>query len=153
MSNGDRSDQLAQKVDRVIDENDLPTFAEYWELYERAEFMLNVQRFFVSSESQLPLGGHCNVAIIGGGLLVDIEGDESSRSGSLTLSPLDSITTVSIHAGPLPGLPGSRGASLVVIADGVGETDIGLHWIAKTEEEEDHLLNFAQFLVQSISKQ
>ena len=115
--------------------------------------MLNVQRFFVSSESQFPQGGHCNVAIIGSGLLVDIEGDESSRSGSLTLERLDSITSVSIHAGSLPGLPESRGASLVVIADGVGETDIGLHWIAKTEEEEEHLLKFAQFLVQAISKQ
>ena len=153
MSNGDRSDQLAQKVDRVIDENDLPTFEEYWELYKRAAFMLNVQRFFVSSESQFPQGGHCNVAIIGSGLLVDIEGDESSRSGSLTLERLDSITSVSIHAGPLPGLSDSQGATLVVLAHGAGETDAGLHWVAKTEEEDVYLLSFAQSLVRAISKQ
>ena len=156
MSNGDRSDQLAQKVDRVIDENDIPTFEEYWELYEHAADTLNVQAFYLRIDSQSLFGGpsrYCNVAILGDGLIVDIEGNDDGRSGRLSLERLDSITSVSIHAGSLPGLSSSQGASLVVLAHRSDESGVGLHWVAKTEEEEKHLLDFAQSLVRAISKQ
>ena len=97
-------------------------------------------------------GGYCNVALIGDGLLVDVEGDDSDNKGSLTYRSLEFVSGVSIYAGPLRGLDSSRGASLVVVTRKVGEEGIGLHWIAKTEEEEEHLLQFAQTLLKAISK-
>ena len=157
MSNGDKSAQLARKVERLVDEYGLPTFEEYWGLYESTADLSNVQTFYIQTEARNHFGGssahYCNVAIIGDGLIVDIEGNDDTRSGRLSLERLDSITSVSIHAGALPGLSSSQGASLLVLADRAHESGVGLHWIAKTEEEEDHLLNFAQSLVQAISKQ
>ena len=125
-------------------------------MYESAADLTNVQAFYVQTDSQALFGGptrYCNVAVIGDGLIVDIEGNDDTRSGSLSLERLDSITSISIHAGALPGLSSSQGASLLVLADRADESGVGLHWIAKTEEEEKHLLNFAQCLVQAISKQ
>ena len=155
MSNGNKSAQLARIVERLVDENDLSTFAEYWGLYESTADLSNVQAFYVRTEAQPFFAGsarYCNVAILGDGLVVDIEGDDSRSTGSLTLSTLDSVMPVSLHAGPLPGLSDSQGASLVVLARSAGEADAGFHWVAKTEEEEENLLKFAQHLVRAISK-
>ena len=157
MSNGNKSAQLAGIVKRVVGENDLPMFEEYWELYEHAADISNVQAFYIRIESFNDFGHesvkYCNVAILGEGLVVDVEGDDSKSTGSLTLSSLDSFSHVSFHAGSLPGLPSSQGASLVVLAHSAGESDAGPYWVAKTEEEEDYLLSFAQSLVRAISKQ
>ena len=156
MSNGNKSAQLARIVERLIDENDLSTFSEYWEFYEHTADLTNVQAFYIQTESQALFGGpirYSNVAILGDGLIVDVEGNDATRSGSLSLDKSDSITSVSIHAGTLPGLSSSQGASLVVLAHRADESGVGLHWVAKTEEEVDHLLNFAQALVQAISNQ
>ena len=68
------------------------------------------------------------------------------------MASLDSISGVSIHAGSLPGLPSSNGASLVILSRRPAETNVGLHWVAKSDEEEEHLLSFAKCLVQVISK-
>ena len=68
------------------------------------------------------------------------------------MESLDSISRVSIHAGSLPGLPSSNGASLVVLSRRLAETNVGLHWVAKSDDEEEHLLRFAKCLVQAISK-
>ena len=96
----------------MVEENNIPMFEEYWGLYEHAADKLNVQAFYVRIDSQSLFGGpsrYCNVAILGDGLVVDIEGNDDSRSGRLSLERLDSITSVSIHAGSLPGLSSSQG--------------------------------------------
>lgn len=152
MTNRNRSAELERIVGRAIENDRLAAFKRYWDLYKDTSEISSVQGFFVKTQSDIFRNGYCNVAIIGDGLLVDIEGDDSRNSGSLTFDSLNSITTISIHDGPLPGLSSSNGASLVVCANRVNETEIGLHWVAKTDEEEDHLLHFAECLVQEISK-
>lgn len=145
--------RLKQTVDCAIKEHGLELFAQYWDLYREITSISNVRRFYARTEGQpLYTGGYCNVAIIGDGLLVDIEGDDSRRSGGLSVESLDSIAKVTFHVGELPGLPAARGASLVVLAQGVGETDVGLHWVAKTEDEEDRLVEFARELVAAVSQ-
>ena len=130
-------------------------FAQYWELYEDTTDIQSIKGFFVRTE---PLaryysgGGYCNVAIIADRLLIDIDGDDGDNTGSLTFHPLESVSGVEIHAEPLRGLDSSRDALLVVLANQVGEEDIGLHWVAKTEEDEEHLLAFAKTLVKAISE-
>lgn len=152
MSGSDNSAHLTRIVEKAIKEHGLNMFAEYWELYKDTAHISSVQRFFVTIDSQQRLsGGYCNVAVMGDGLLVDIEGDDSRSSGSLTVESLASVTRVSIHAESLPGLQISQGASLVLIADSIGQSDIGFHWVAKTEDEEEHLIQFAKSLVSDIS--
>ena len=148
----DYSSHLDRIVEQAIENGGFPTFAQYWEIYSLTADLSAVQAFYFRTESQYPFGAYCNAAIIGDGLLVDIEGDETKKSGGLTMASLDSISGVSIHAGSLPGLPSSNGASLVVLSRRPAETNVGLHWVAKSDEEEEHLLSFAKCLVQVISK-
>ena len=159
MTTRDLSAQLKRIVEKAIEEHELESFAEYWELYEATANTKEVQAFFLRTEVQedaavfiIGEAVYCNVAIIGDGLLIDIEGDDSDGTGSLVFHSLASVSGVSIHAEPLQNLPSSRGASLVVLANRVGEEGIGLHWVAKTEEEEERLLEFAEALVEAISK-
>ena len=157
MNARDLSAQLNRIVEKAIEEQELAKLGEYWELYEATTHVSEVQAFFIRIEAQnsalvLSRGGYCNVAIIADGLLIDIEADDSDNSGSLTVQSLESVSDISIHKGSLQNLSSTRGASLVVLANRIGEEDIGLHWAAKTAEEEEHLLQFAEALVQSISK-
>ena len=149
--------QLASIVEQAVEQHNLVKFAQYWELYLKTTDVQGIEGFFVTTEVQghaigHTVGAYCNVAIIGDGLLIDIEGDDEDNTGSLTFHPLESVSGVEIHAEPLRGLASSRGALLVVIANQVGEEDIGLHWVAKTAEDEEHLLAFAKILVKAISE-
>ena len=88
-------------------------FAQYWELYEETADTSKIEWFYLNVEPQQPLkGGYCNVAIIGGGLLIDVEGDDTNHSGSLSLGPLESFSSVAMQKGALPGLSHSQDASL-----------------------------------------
>lgn len=156
MSTHSLSAQLASIVEQAVEQHNLVKFAQYWELYLNTTDLQGIEGFFVRTEVQghaigYTGGAYCNVAIIGGGLLIDIDGDDGDNTGSLTFHPLESVSGIEIHAEPLRGLDASRGALLVVLAYRVGEEDIGLHWVAKTEQEKEHLLKFARVLVSEIS--
>ena len=157
MSASNRTAQLTQLVEKVIEEKKLEKFEEYWELYEETCPFDSVTAFYLRTEVRVDYlgrksGDYCNVAIIGDSLLVDIEADDSDDSGNLIVQPLRSFSDITIHKGPLRNLESSRDASLVVLANRVGEVDVGLHWVAKTEEDEDHLLEFAKFLIRAVSE-
>ncbi len=152
VSSRDRSTQLTRIVQRAIEEHQFTKFARFWELYERTTDIQRIDAFYIRTEVLISNGGgYCNVAIIGDGLLIDIEGDDNNSTGNLTFQTLKSVGEVEIHTSPLQGLHSSQGASLVVLTNSV-EGDIGVHWVAKTEDDEEHLLQFAQTLVQAISK-
>ena len=151
MTNSNYSTQLSKIVEQAIDNDDLRVFKQYWELYQETSSISSVQAFFVRVESGVFSDGYANVAIIGDGLLVDIEGNDSRNSGNLALRSLASIVEVIIHAGSLPGLPDSQGALLVVVTEIAGQADAGPHWVAKTREEKNHLVRFAKTLVEVIS--
>ena len=152
MSTGSLSSQLGRTVERFLSSGRIVMFARYWEMNERSASIADVRRFFVRTETRILGGGYGNAAIIGDGLLVDVEGDDADRSGRLTVYSLDAFDQVFIHAGPLPGLPSSQGARLVVVAEMKGQEDAGTHWVAKTPEEEDRLLEFAEELIGAISR-
>ena len=151
VTNSNYAAQLDRIVNRLIETAELDVFEDYWDLYKETADISNVQGFFVRTAGEYDSISYCNAAIIGDGLLVDIEGDDDGESGSLTIRSLDSIAGLSIHTEALPGLPDSQGASLVVDTELAGESDYGPHWVAKTEEEEEHLLRFAKVLVQAMS--
>ena len=155
MTTRNLSAQLASIVERAIEVHKLEKFAEYWELYADAADVQSIKGFFVRTEPRASFysgGGYCNVAIIGDGLLIDIEGNDNDNTGNLTFQPLESISAVRVRAEPLRGLDHSRDALLVVLTNRVGEEGVGLHWVAKTEEDEEHLLAFAKALVKAISE-
>ena len=127
-------------------------FARYWELYERSAAIADLRSFFVRVETRSTSGGYCNAAIIGDGLLVDVEGDDGNNSGSLSVQSLDDLGRVLIHVGPLRGFPLSQGARLVVLALPKGQEQAGSHWVAKTPDDEERLLEFATELIGAIAR-
>ena len=151
MTSRDHSEQLDRIIEQEIEGNGLHAFGRYWDLYKRTANISIIRRFFVRTEPRLLGGGYCNVAIIGDDILVDIEGDDNDNSGALSLHLLKSISGVVVHSGSLPGVASSQGASLVVLAEREGVTELGFHWVAKTTEEEERLLGFTEFLVQVVS--
>ena len=110
MSSRDRSTQLTRIVQQAIEEHQFTKFARFWELYERTTEIKRIEAFYIRTEVQdnwlIPnRGGYCNVAIIGDGLLIDIEGDDNNSTGNLTFKTLTSVGEVEIHTSPLQGLP------------------------------------------------
>lgn len=145
-------DNLFRTVGRMTEEHELGTFALYWSLYQDAVDVSNVQRFYVMVEPQPNSnGGYCNVAVIGDGLIVDVEGNDEQSSGDLSVYTLDSLIGVSVHAGALPGLPNTQDAILIVMVGQSSAPDAGLYWMAKTAEARERLIEFADALVKAIS--
>lgn len=145
-------DNLFRIVEKAIEEHGFGTFAKYWELYEETVDVSDVQRFYFTMEPQWHgNGGYCNVAIIGDGLLVDVEGDDTRRSGGLNMQTLDSVTRVSAHAGALPGIPNAQGATLIIMTDRANEHNVGIYWVAKTDEDQERLIQFTSTLVKAVS--
>ena len=145
-------DNLSKIVEKAIEEHRLDTFARYWNLYEDTVAISDIQQFYVRIEPNLnSSGGYFNAAIIGDGMLVDVEGDDEQRSGSLVVHALDSVYGVSVHSGTLPGIPNTQNATMIVLAYQPGVNDIGFHWFAKTDEDEERLVQFAKVLVGSVA--
>ena len=157
MTTLESSAQLASIVKRAIEEHKLSKFAEYWELYADAADVQSIKGFFVKTDIQDDAfdyagGGYCNVAIITEGLVIDIEGDDNDNTGNLAFHTIDSFSSIELHTRALRGLESSHGALLVVLANRAGQENIGLHWIAKTEQDKERLLAFAKKLVKAISE-
>ena len=155
MTSRNQSVQLISAVEQVIEVYGLDVFEQYWELYKEIGGISNVQRFYVrtgASAADAADVSFCHAAIIGDGLLVDIQGDDCLKSGGLRFNSLASIVQVSIHDGPVDGAPSSEGASLVVVASRPNDAGPGLHWVAKTEQEENHLLPFAKTLARALGR-
>ena len=142
---------LASTVEDVIKSSNLNCFERYWDLYERTIDLSNVTSFFVRTEAQLFRSAYCNVVIVGDGLLIDISGDDQNNEGDFSVLLLNSISGISIHTGPLPGLADSQGARIVVQTELAGLVDEGPYWVAKTAEEEERLLDLVESLIESMS--
>ena len=154
MTTRNRSSQLTRTVKKAIEEQKLDKLVEYWELYQDTCRVSFVEAFYMRTESHRSKSGgsYCNIAVIGDGLLVDIEADDADSSGNLAVYPLKSLSDLSILTGSILNFAPSQGASLVVLANRLGEEGVGLHWVAKTEEDEENLQRFAKSLIQAISK-
>ena len=155
MTNRDRSPLLNQIVRDASEEHGLETFLQFWRLYEKIAPVSCAQAFYVREGANQWIYSrvnYFNVAIIGDGLVVDIEGDDGTRKGGLSIQSLRSVTRVTVHPGSLPGLRNSQNAKLVVITSNAGESEVGLHWVATTDEQEAHLLRFAGALTNAMSE-
>ena len=147
--NSQRHD-VEKAVRELLSSRELRDFRDYWALYEQTAAVQNVEGFYVRDD---PEHQYCNVAVIGDGRVVDVEGDDGDRSGGgVSVRSLSSIDGVSIIRGPLVGFPRTEGASLVAIALVVGQTSAGAHWAAWNEDQEHQLASFVRALVIASSR-
>ena len=142
----DFTEQLNSVVAAISDEYRLPTFNDLWELRRQVLGDTPVRRFYVRAES-----GYANVGVLTDSLVLDIEGHEAESSNDVAVIPISHLSDIVFHKGPIATLPDSVGAELVVIADITGIEGAGYHWMAKTEQEQEYLIQFGKALVEAIS--
>ena len=142
MSEQDLTEQLHRVVDSISSEHDLEVLEEYWELARHALKGRPIRRFYVQAEK-----GYANVAILTDGVVADIEGDDREDEGSFAVYRINSLSRVGFYREQVPTVPDSGEAELVMTVHVTGISDLELYWIAKTEPEAEHLLDFGGALV------
>jgi hypothetical protein len=110
--------------------------------------MEDVEAFYYFATTEPKYG---NVAVITDGKVIDIEGDDSDGSGSLTIRDLSSIAAVHLRTAPMEGYQRSAGASLLLSTRLVGESNTGPYWVAVTTQQEERLIQFASALTDFVS--
>ena len=149
MAERDFSEQLNTVVDAILQEHELPTFTDSWELSLKVLGSLPVRRFYASADE-----GYANVGILTDTLVLDIEGDDESEDSvaGVSVRRLAAISGVELIEAPVEDVPDSEDAQLVLLAYVAGSEVVDLHWIAYTDEEEDYLSLFGEALVQAIAQ-
>lgn len=138
----DVSEQLHKKVDSVLGEYELEVLSDYWKLGQRVLAGQSIRRFYVQAEE-----GFGNIAILTEGAVVDIVGDEQDGQGSVAVHRIGAFSGIDFYEEQVPTVPGSEEAELLVVTNVAGRDELGLYWMATSEEEAGHLLEFARSLV------
>ena len=140
------AEQLEKKVSELIEIYNPSSFRKYWQLYKEAFNVTEVGAFFIKVQ---PETSYMNVAIIGDGLVIDVEGSDDPEEGAVSAHPLRDIRSIYFRTQALPTLSRSRNASLIVITHLVGTTG-GPYWMAESSTEEKELLAFSRKLAELI---
>ena len=148
MTDLNHAGQLAEAIAKVSALPNTTKFRQYWDIYKLTAEVSDIQGLVFRIDADT---GYCNIAIVGDGRIVDIEGDDGDGSGNTNIYPLRSVSEVIFHRGSLPSLRRSPGASLMVLLRLVGRDGSGPYWVAKTPEEEELLVGFGRTLVQAVS--
>ena len=148
MNLSEETARLEQIIEDLIRQHNYDTFRKYWEIYRDTAQIADASAVHIVSK---PSDGYLNVAIIGEGLVVDIEGEDGPRRGELNVDPIKGIGGMLISTEPLPGFPKLNGASLAVVTKLMGEPNAGPYWGAWSQEEETTLKDFARSLRDGLS--
>ena len=140
--NRDVSEQLHKRVGSILEEHDLEVLSDYWDLGRGVFAGQPIGRFYVQVEE-----GFGNIAILAGGVVVDIVGNEQDGEGSVAVHRVNAFSGIDFYEEHVPTVPGSEEAELVVVTSIAGADELGPYWMATTEEEAGHLLEFGRALV------
>ena len=142
-----RIDEIASEI---ISHDRTNMFYNYWSLYKQTAYLSDVKDFFFRSD---PEEGYHNLAIIGDGKVVDIEGDDTNHSGNLGIIRLSSVARVFLRLHPFPNLAHAEDASLTLLISLLGQEGTGPYWGAKSSKEEERLRAFSRTLIQECGSQ
>ena len=146
MNQNSLAEQLEDEVSELIESYGSDSFKKYWEYYRETFSLSDVTAFFIKIQAET---NYLNFAVIGDGLLIDVDGDNTADQGGISVHPLTGIRSIYVRTHGLPTLSRARNASLVVfthLAGGAG----GPYWIAEGSLEEKELLAFSRKLVELI---
>ena len=147
MADRDNTRQLKTAVDRLLKQNELPAFAEHWDLARELTEGFSVQAFYLHTEDS-----YANLAVVTDKLIVDIATDEDDDAvDDLSVVAVRAVAEAHFHAGPVQTIPDSEGAQLTLVLSMVGATDAGPYWIAETDVEREHLVRFGKALLNAIN--
>ena len=99
-----------------------------------------------------------NLVIFTDWSLVEVEGVATLREdvqfdgsdGNLSILPLNVISAIDLHLGPVETVKSSARSMLVVLLDIIGSDRIFRYWHADTYEQYQELLNFSTALMEGI---
>jgi hypothetical protein len=94
----------------------------------------------------MPSMKYIDVAVLGEGLVIDVDGCEDGSVGGVMLVPLGMVRSIHFFSKPLESLPFTEDSTLVVTTRLTGPTPGGPYWMAENPEEETDLLRFAGIL-------
>ena len=147
MVNGDRMRELQSQLQSAFFDYELSMFEQTWNLSNNVIHDVPVRSFYLTVEP-----GYGNLAILTSDFLVDIEGDDENPPGNLSVQRLSAISGVEFYWGPVEDIPESEEAKLVVLAYVAGSEVVDLHWIAYTDDDRHHLMDFGKALIDSIKE-
>ena len=135
--------QLIELVDHLREQYPSESFERNWQIYKDNMEVQDVREFLVKT---IPSMKYINVAIIGEGLVVDVDGCEDGSRAGTGFHSLRAIRSIHLHSEALESLSLTEGATLVVTTRFTGGLANVLYWVATGEEEEKNLLRFASAL-------
>ena len=135
--------ELIEQVDSLRKKYPSESFERNWSFYKGSLDIQDIEAFLVKT---VPSMKYIGVAVIGEGLVVDVDGSEDESLGGVMVAPLDMIRSIHFFSEPLESLRLTEGSTLVVTTRLIGSTPGGPYWAASTPEEEQDLLRFAGVL-------
>ena len=142
----DVSEQLNKNVDSILEEYDLEVLSGYWDLAKRVLPGHTTRRFYVQAQE-----GYGNIAILTDDVVADVIGDDREDEGHVAVHRISAFSGIDFYKEQVPTVPGSDEAELVIVANAAGSDTLGLHWMANTDEEAKHLLEFGRSLMTSLA--
>ena len=147
MPDHDDAKKLESMVERILQENDLEAFAEYWDLGRELMEGLLVRAFYVYTE-----GSYANLGIVTDKLIVDIATDEEDDTvDDLAVIALRAVAEAHFHADPVQAIPDSEQAQLTLVLSMVGATDASPYWIAETNTKREPLARFGKAILNAVN--
>ena len=139
----DKRVRLLEQVDSLRQQYPSESFERHWEFYRASLDIQDIKAFLITT---IPETKYIDVAVIGDGLVADVDGcDDGSHSG-LAYFPLKALRSVHFHTGAIASLPLTEGSSLIVTVRLSGPASPAPYWMAATPKEEEDLLGFANVL-------
>ncbi len=155
----DISKSLLRVVEDICAEYDAGQFHDYWEMCLPLFKDSAVRSFYVHMDDSDDEPEIMNVAFLTDSTVVDVEGGlaqkgyvsypPSDEYGQLSVTSLRSISSVEFHMGGISTIEDTFNAKLVVWIELLGSERIGRYWVAETDEEYKHLVNFGRALVEA----
>ena len=158
------SKTLVEYVDDVLEEYDAGVFHDYWKLSRHVINELPIRKFYAHLGQSNPGAfgriDYLNVTFVSDNLVADIEGTirrsneiyVSNDQGGFVVTPLRSIEAIEFHNGRISTIRESSDAKLILIASILGDSTMGKYWIANTDDEYDHLVQFGKALMEATTK-
>ena len=156
------STDLVSYVEKILEEYDTGAVHDYWTLSRNVIDELPIRKFYVhlgqSNPGSFGRIDYLNVAVVSDNMVVDIEGTirkssdlgyVNSDRGGFVITPLKSIEAIEFHRGPITTIRESSNARLILIASILGDSTMGKYWIARTDDEFGHLVQFGKSLIEA----
>ena len=135
--------QLMEQVDSLREQYPSESFERNWSLYKASIDIQDIKGFLIKT---VPSMKYIDVAVLGEGLVIDVDGCEDGSVGGMVLAPLGMVRSIHFSSTPLESLPLTKDSTLVVTTRLTGPTPGGPYWMAANPEEEKNLLQFAGIL-------